>query len=255
MKKKEKWVIFGSIVILALVSISMAYFQNKQKENIFYGSFTINGQEYVMGEGKSIPLKISDYTDEVETEEGIWRGKQYEDMETMEQELGITLLKVPLPFEVISREEGKNYCLQVLNEERAMIFYYLKELPESKVNMPDMINVQFALAGGSKVGEIAFEDEVFEDKWRSEGGDEQIIITDLHYNLIDKYVSNRLETPVFLVESTNNTNWKVIGGNNGVNVSEQYFIQFIYKGIMYQLQWHDKIQKEEMYEFVEMLEL
>ena len=253
--KKRKWIILSIIAVFAFIGISMIYLQSKRRENVLQGSFTINQQEYVMGEGKGISLNLPDYTDEAETEEGTWRGKQYEDMETMEQELGIKLLKVSLPFKVISREEGKNYCLQVLDEERAMIYYFLSELPESKVNMPDMINVQFALAGGSKVGDIAFEDEVFEDKWKSEGGDEEIIITNLHYNLIDKYVSDKLKTSIFLVKSTSNTNWKIIGGDDGANVREQYFVQFMYQGIMYQLQWHDEIQKDDICEFVEMLEL
>ncbi|MCM1159699.1 MAG: hypothetical protein NC412_00615 [Roseburia sp.] len=255
MKGKGKWIILGSIAILAVIGIGMVYSQNKRKENTLHGSFTINGQEYVMGKGKSISLKLLDYTDEAETEEGTWRGKQYEDMEAMERELGIKLLKVPLPFKLISREEGKNYCLQILNEERAMIFYFLTEVPESKVNMPDMINVQFALAGGSKVGEIAFEDEVFEDKWKSEGGDEQMTTMDSKYELMSTYESSKLETTVFIVKNASVSITKTSDSELAPINDESYYVQFLYEGIMYQLQWNEKIEQEEMREFVEMLKL
>ena len=255
MKKVGKWIILGSIVILAFISIGMAYLQNEREENTFYGSFTINQQEYVMGEGKGISLKLPDYTDEEETEEGTWRGKQYEDMETIEQELGIKLLKVPLAFKVISREEGKNYCLQVLDKERAIIFYHLSELPESKVNMPDMINVQFALVGGSRVGDIVFENEVFEDKWKSEGGDEQMTTTDSQYELMDTYESSKLGTSVFIVRNNSTSITKTSDSEIGPTTAESYFVQFLYGGMMYQLQWYEKIEQEEMREFVEMLEL
>lgn len=255
MKEKGKWIILGSIAILAVIGIGMAYLQNNWKENTLHGSFTINGQEYVMGTGKGISLKLLDYTDEAETEEGTWRGKQYEDIETMERELGIKLLKVPLPFKLISRGEGKNYCLQILNEERAMIFYLLTEVPESKVNMPDMINVQFALAGGSKVGEIAFEDEVFEDKWKSEGGDEQMTTMDSKYELMSTYESSKLETTVFIVKNASASITKTSDSELAPINDESYYVQFLYEGIMYQLQWNEKIEQEEMREFVEMLEL
>lgn len=253
--KKRKWIILSSIAVLAFIGISMIYLPNKRRENMLHGSFTINQQEYVLGEGKGISLKLPDYTDEATTEEGTWRGKQYEDMETMEQELGIKLLKVPLPFKVISREEGKNYCLQVLDEERAIIFYYLSELPESKVNMPDMINVQFALAGGSKVGDIAFEDEVFEDEWKSEGGDEQITTMDSKYELMNTYESSKLGTSVFIVRNNSTSITKTSDSEIGPTTAESYFVQFLYGGMMYQLQWNEKIDQEEMREFVEMLEL
>lgn len=253
--KKRKWIILSSITVFAFIGIIMMYFQNKQRENMLQGTFTINQQEYVMGEGKGISLKLPDYTDEATTEEGIWRGKQYEDMETMEQELGIKLLKVPFPFQVISREEGKNYCLQVLDEERAMIYYFLSELPESKINMPDMINVQFALAGGSKVGDIAFEDEVFGDKWKSEGGDEQITTTDSKYELMDTYESSKLETTVFIVRNDSIFTTKTSDSEIGPTNNESYYVQFFYRGMIYQLQWHEKIKEEEIQEFVEMMEL
>lgn len=253
--KKGKWIILSSIVVFALLGISMIYLTNKRRENMLQGSFTINQQEYVMGEGKGISLKLPDYTDEAETEDGTWRGKQYEDMETMEQELGIKLLKVPLPFKVISREEGKNYCLQVLDEERAMIYYFLSEPPESKVNMPDMINVQFALAGGSKVGDIAFEDEVFEDKWKSEGGDEQITTMDSKYELMNTYESSKLETTVFIVRNDSTFITKTSDSEIGPTNNESYYVQFFYRGMIYQLQWHEKIMEEEIREFVEMMEL
>lgn len=253
--KKGKWIILSSIVVFALLGISMIYLTNKRKENMLQGSFTINQQEYVMGEGKGTSLNLPDYTDEAETEEGTWRGKQYEDMETMEQELGIKLLKVPLPFKVISREEGKNYCLQVLDEERAMIYYFLSELPESKVNMPDMINVQFALAGGSKVGDIVFEDEVFEDKWKSEGGDEQITTMDSKYELMNTYESSKLETTVFIVRNDSTSITITSDSEIGPTNNESYYVQFFYRGMIYQLQWHEKIMEEEIREFVEMMEL
>ena len=253
--KKRKWIILSSIAVLVFIGISMIYFQSKRRENMLQGSFTINQQEYVMGEGKAISLNLPDYTDEAETEEGTWRGKQYEDMETMEQELGIKLLKVPLPFKVISREEGKNYCLQVLDEERAMIYYFLSELPESKVNMPDMINVQFALAGGSKVGDIAFEDEVFEDKWKFEGGDEQITTMNSKYELMNTYESSKLETTVFIVRNDSTSITKTSDSEIGPTNNESYYVQFFYRGMIYQLQWHEKIMEEEIREFVEMMEL
>lgn len=253
--KKRKWIILSCIVVFAFIGISMIYLTNKRRENMLQGSFTINQQEYVMGEGKGISLNLPDYTDEAETEEGTWRGKQYEDMETMEQELGIKLLKVPLPFKVISREEGKNYCLQVLDEERAMIYYFLSELPESKVNMPDMINVQFALAGGSKVGDIAFEDEVFEDKWKSEGGDEQITTMNSKYELMNTYESSKLETTVFIVRNDSTSITKTSDSEIGPTNNESYYVQFFYRGMIYQLQWHEKIMEEEIREFVEMMEL
>lgn len=253
--KKRKWIILSIIAVFAFIGISMIYLTNKRRENMLQGSFTINQQEYVMGEGKGISLNLSDYTDEAETEEGTWRGKQYEDMETMEQELGIKLLKVLLPFKVISREEGKNYCLQVLDEERAMIYYFLSELPESKVNMPDMINVQFALAGGSKVGDIAFEDEVFEDKWKSEGGDEQITTMDSKYELMNTYESSKLETTVFIVRNDSTSITKTSDSEIGPTNNESYYVQFFYRGMIYQLQWHEKIMEEEIREFVEMMEL
>ncbi len=255
MRSKGKWIILGSIVVLAFISIGMAYLQNQREENTLCGSFTINQQEYVMGEGKGISMKLPDYTDEATTEEGTWRGKQYEDMEAMEQELGIKLLKVSLPFKVISREEGKNYCLQVLDEERAMIYYFLSELPESKVNMPDMINVQFALVGGSRVGDIAFVDEVFEDKWKSEGGDEQITTMDSKYELMNTYESSKLGTSVFIVRNNSTSITKTSDSEIGPTTAESYFVQFLYGGMMYQLQWYEKIEQEEMREFVEMLEL
>lgn len=253
--KKRKWIILSCIVVFAFIGISMIYLTNKRRENMLQGSFTINQQEYVMGEGKAISLNLPDYTDEAETEEGTWRGKQYEDMETMEQELGIKLLKVPLPFKVISREEGKNYCLQVLDEERAMIYYFLSELPESKVNMPDMINVQFALAGGSKVGDIAFEDEVFEDKWKFEGGDEQITTMNSKYELMNTYESSKLETTVFIVRNDSTSITKTSDSEIGPTNNESYYVQFFYRGMIYQLQWHEKIMEEEIREFVEMMEL
>ena len=253
--KKRKWIILSSIVVFALLGIGMIYLTNKRRENMLQGSFTINQQEYVMGEGKGISLNLPDYTDEAETEDGTWRGKQYEDMETIEQELGIKLLKVPLPFKVISREEGKNYCLQVLDEERAMIYYFLSELPESKVNMPDMINVQFALAGGSKVGDIAFEDEVFEDKWKSESGDEQITTMDSKYELMNTYESSKLETTVFIVRNDSTSITKTSDSEIGPTNNESYYVQFFYRGMIYQLQWHEKIMEEEIREFVEMMEL
>ncbi len=260
MKKKGKWIILGSIVVLAIAGISMFYsimwyLPNKEMKNTVYGSFTVNEQEYVMGEGKGISLKLPDFTDEAETEEGTWRGKQYENIEDMEQELGIKLLKVSIPYKVLSREEGKNYCFQVLDEERAMIFYYLSELPESDVNMPDMINVQFALVGGSQVGELVFKDEVFEDKWRSEGGDEQITTLDSKFELVDTYESDELETTVFIVRNKSVSITKTSDSEIGPSNSESYYVQFFYKGMIYHLQWHEKMEEKEIRDFIERMEL
>ncbi len=253
--KKRKGIILSCIVVFGFIGISMIYFQNKRRENMLHGSFTINQQEYVMGEGKGISLKLPEFTDDAETEEGIWGGKQYENMEIMEQELGIRLLKVSVPYKVISREEGKNYFLQVLDKERAMIFYYLSELLESEVNMPDMINIQFALAGGNAVGDIVFQDEIFEDMWKSEGGDEQITTTDSKYELIDTYESNRLGTSVFIVRNNSTSITKTSDSEIGLTTNESYYVLFFYGGMIYQLQWNEKIEQEEIREFVEVLEL
>ncbi|MBD5543508.1 MAG: hypothetical protein HDR01_04475 [Lachnospiraceae bacterium] len=97
--KKRKWIILSSIVVFALLGISMIYLTNKRRENMLQGSFTINQQEYVMGEGKGISLNLPDYTDEAET------------------------------------EEGKNYCLQVLDEQMTTTDskYELTNIYESRV--------------------------------------------------------------------------------------------------------------------------